>query len=240
MQHEFGEEVVVANSVHNTNTIKKTLFIYGCTGSLLLHTQAFSSCTKQELLSRRMGFSLQQFLLFREWDLGCAHFRSCGSQALTDSVLLAHRESCTATHRIFMGQGSNLCPLHHWQADSLPVSHHGGPKHEFLKGSIFILPLSIRSILGFKYRLACKIAFIASTVTAETFHHLILLLQFTDAEHKDLQKCFAALYMIQTSCFINTYISVNCSKFSFCQNHISVLLQYQKMLSVILPFLHIL
>ena len=59
MQHEFGEEVVVANSVHNTNTIKKNLFIYGCTGSLLLHTQAFSSCSEQQLLSRRMPFSLQ-------------------------------------------------------------------------------------------------------------------------------------------------------------------------------------
>ena len=66
----------------------------------------------------------------------------------TDSVLLAHQESCPAAHRIFMDQGSNLCPLHHWQADSLPVSHQRRPKHEFLKGSVFILPLSIRTHPG--------------------------------------------------------------------------------------------
>ena len=40
--------------------------------------------------------------------------RSMGAQA---SVAVVHGLSCLATREIFLGQGSNLCPLH-WQVDS--------------------------------------------------------------------------------------------------------------------------
>ena len=44
-------------------------------------------------------------------------FCSCGSQALTGSVVVAYGLSCSVAHGIFLDQGWNLCPLH-WQADS--------------------------------------------------------------------------------------------------------------------------
>ena len=41
----------------------------------------------------------------------------------TGSVAVAHGLSCSLACGIFLDQGSNLCLLH-WQADSLPLSHH--------------------------------------------------------------------------------------------------------------------
>ena len=43
-----------------------------------------------------------------------------------DSVVEAHRLSCSAAYRIFPDQGLNPCPLH-WQVDSYPLSHQGSP-----------------------------------------------------------------------------------------------------------------
>ena len=54
--------------------------------------------------SRRSGFSSRWLLLLQ----------SMGAQA---SVVVVHGLSCLATREIFLGQGSNLCPLH-WQVDS--------------------------------------------------------------------------------------------------------------------------
>jgi len=42
------------------------------------------------------------------------------------SVVVAHGLSCSAVCGIFPDQGLNLCLLH-WQAESLPLSHQGGP-----------------------------------------------------------------------------------------------------------------
>ena len=39
---------------------------------------------------------------------------------------MAHRLSCSMACGIFLGQGSNPCPLH-WQADSQPLRHLGSP-----------------------------------------------------------------------------------------------------------------
>ena len=53
---------------------------------MLLHTHAFSSCSEQELLSRPMGFSLQQFLLLQRMGsrvLGLQELWLTGSRALT-------------------------------------------------------------------------------------------------------------------------------------------------------------
>ena len=49
----------------------------------------------------------------------CGGFSYCEAQALEAqaSAAVAHRLSCSVACGIFLGQGSNLCPLH-WQADS--------------------------------------------------------------------------------------------------------------------------
>ena len=44
----------------------------------------------------------------------------------TGSMAAALELSCSAAREILPDQGSNLCLLH-WQADSLRVSHQGGP-----------------------------------------------------------------------------------------------------------------
>ena len=50
-----------------------------------------------------------------------------GLQDARASVLAVPGLKCSAVHRIFLDQGSNLCLLH-WQADSLPLTHQGHPK----------------------------------------------------------------------------------------------------------------
>ena len=70
----------------------------------------------------------------------CSGFSCCRAQALgarisvvvasglwsAGSVAMAHRPSCSAACRIFLDQGSTLCPLH-WQAGSQPLDHQGSP-----------------------------------------------------------------------------------------------------------------
>ena len=51
--------------------------------------------------------------------------RSTGSRR-AGSAIVAHGPSCSTACGIFPDQGSNLCPLH-WQADSQPLYHQGGP-----------------------------------------------------------------------------------------------------------------
>ena len=57
--------------------------------------------------------------------------RSTGSRH-AGSVVVAHGPSCSAAYGIFPDQGSNPCPLH-WQADSQPLRHQGGPLQFSLK-----------------------------------------------------------------------------------------------------------
>ena len=42
------------------------------------------------------------------------------------SVFVTHGSSCPVACGILPNQGQNLCPLH-WQADSQPLDHQGGP-----------------------------------------------------------------------------------------------------------------
>ena len=51
--------------------------------------------------------------------------QSTGSRC-AGSVVVAHGPSCSTACGIFPDQALNLCPLH-WQADSQPVHHQGGP-----------------------------------------------------------------------------------------------------------------
>ena len=58
----------------------------------------------------------------------CGGFSCCGVRALgVSSVVVAHGLSSSAACGIFLDQGSNPCPLH-WQVDSQPQCHQGGPK----------------------------------------------------------------------------------------------------------------
>ena len=50
----------------------------------------------------------------------------------TVSIVVVHGLSCSVACGNFLDQGSNLCLLH-WQADSLPLSHQGGPRFVFEK-----------------------------------------------------------------------------------------------------------
>ena len=73
--------------------------------------------------SRCAGLSLSRSLLLR----------STGSRR-TDSVVVAHRLSCSAACGIFPDQGLNPCPLH-WQADSQPLRHQGSPRPLLLRST---------------------------------------------------------------------------------------------------------
>ena len=107
----------------------KNLFIFGCTGSLLL-CEGFlwgaTHCSMQA--SQRGGFLLQST------DSRHMGFNSCSSQA-------RERGSAVGVHRHIVGvpracgispeQGSNMCSLH-WQMDSQPLDHQGSPRDHLL------------------------------------------------------------------------------------------------------------
>ena len=113
-------------------------FIYfGLSGSSLLQG-LFSGCRDQGLLStsgaqasRCCGFSC-----CKAQALGCVGFGNCGMSAqwlqLTGSRSQAQQLwhiglSCSVIYGILSDQRSNPCLLH-WQVDSLPLSHQGGPR----------------------------------------------------------------------------------------------------------------
>jgi len=50
-------------------------------------------------------------------------------------VFLTHGLSCSTACEIFLDQGLNACPLH-WQADSQPLNHQGGPLCPFLNWGV--------------------------------------------------------------------------------------------------------
>ena len=84
--------------------------------SLLVASSGYSSW-------QRTGLSLQWLLLLS----------STGSRYVS-SVAEVHRLSCSMAREIFPDQGFNLCPLH-WQVDSYPLHHQGGPKIIFFSKS---------------------------------------------------------------------------------------------------------
>ena len=55
--------------------------------------------------------------------------QSTGSRR-AGSAVVAHGPSCSTSCGILPDQGSNPCPLH-WQADSQPLRHQGGPGMSF-------------------------------------------------------------------------------------------------------------
>ena len=80
----------------------------------------FSSCCEPGLLS---GWGVR---LLTELAPHCRP-RVLGHRG---SLVVVHRLSCSMTRGIFPDRGANPCLLL-WQADSLPLSHQGGPALEF-------------------------------------------------------------------------------------------------------------
>ena len=80
--------------------------------------------------SRCAGLSLSRPLLLR----------STGSRR-AGSVVVAHWPSRSAACGILPDQGSNPCPLH-WQADSQPLCHQGGPQCLLLQAALTKLMVS--------------------------------------------------------------------------------------------------
>ena len=60
------------------------------------------------------------------WHMGSVVAAVVPGLQSTSSTVVAHGLSCSETCGVFPDQGSNLCLLH-WQAETLPLSHHGSP-----------------------------------------------------------------------------------------------------------------
>lgn len=89
------------------------------------------------------------------WLRGAGRFLVAVQGLLIAAALaVAHRLSCFAACRIFLGRESNAGLLHwqadcHWQADgSLPLSHHGSPIFTFLRDYHPIFHSSCASFLS--------------------------------------------------------------------------------------------
>ena len=111
------------------------LFIFGCTGPLLLCRLSSSCGEPGPLSSCDAGSSLRQLLLLTS--LGSRvhrlqqlqHVGSAAAAPRLQSpgwIIVACRLSCSSSCGIFLDWESNLCLLQ-WQADSLPLNHQGSP-----------------------------------------------------------------------------------------------------------------
>ena len=83
--------------------------------------QPFSSCSERWLL-----FVVMLGLLIVLASLISQH----RFQASLDSVVVVYNLSCPEACGIFLDQGLNPRPLH-WQAESYPLCHQGGPQNNF-------------------------------------------------------------------------------------------------------------
>ena len=105
---------------------------------------AFSGCGKPRL---RSGCG--------EWASPCGGFSCFGARALqgADSVLVAHRLSCSEACGIFPDRGLNLLPLH-CEVDSYPLDHKGS--HHIYH---FSVTLERRKMAGERAVIACSAPF---------------------------------------------------------------------------------
>ena len=81
------------------------------------HCSGFSCCRACASRAHRL-----QWL----WHMGSVVAAVVPGLQSTSSTVVAHGLSCSETCGVFPDQGSNLCLLH-WQAETLPLSHHGSP-----------------------------------------------------------------------------------------------------------------
>ena len=108
-------------------SISKALFIYWlCWIFVAAHRLSRVAMSEGYSLLQSMGFSC-----YGAQALGSTGFSSCGTKAPSSWFpgsggrlnTVVHRLSCSTACGIFPDQGSNWYLLH-WQADSLPLSHH--------------------------------------------------------------------------------------------------------------------
>ena len=122
------------------------LFIFGCTGSLLLLFWAFSSCGEQGLLSSwgALASHCSGFSCCRTWALG---MQASVLQHMGSGVVV-HVLSFPGACRIFPEQESNPCTPH-WQADAQPQDHQGSPKIQyFFSFNLIFLIFKVNSYIS--------------------------------------------------------------------------------------------
>ena len=95
----------------------KKLFIYFWLLWVFVALWNFCSCREQKLLS-----SCSMWASHRS-GLSCCRTEALDIQA---SVVVVRGLSWPSTCGIFLGQGSNRCPLH-WRVNSQPLGHQGSP-----------------------------------------------------------------------------------------------------------------
>ena len=84
-----------------------------------------------------MGFSLAAESGACSWmcvwlPIAVASLVEHGLEGARASAVVVHRLSCPGAGGIFPDQGPNPCLLH-WQADSSPLSHQGGPAWHLIR-----------------------------------------------------------------------------------------------------------
>ena len=118
------------------------LFIFGCTGSPLMHG-LFSSCGERgySLVLCRLPIVVASLAaeggLWGLWAPVAVARGLCSCSSLassTGSVVMALRLTHSRACGIFPDQGLNPCLLH-WQVDSFPLSHQESPSFILLRNN---------------------------------------------------------------------------------------------------------
>jgi hypothetical protein len=143
------------------------LFTFGHAGASLL-CRLFSSCGEWRVLS---GGSVQASH-WGAWALGAwTSVVVAPGVWSTGLVIVGHGLACSLACEIFLDKASNLCLLH-WQADCLPLSHQGSPRHSWLRRSAWNPPYSINRSLSLPFCVPVKLG--ASVVVLIMWFVIIL------------------------------------------------------------------
>ena len=180
------------------NQIKKKKFVslFLAMLSLCCCAELSSSCGERGLLPS-CGVQVPHSGAFscRARALGHMGCSSCSSWALEHGLNScgAQAYSCSTAYGIFLDQGLNLCLLH-WQADSLPINHHGSPSQ------VVLLVLSCMSSLYI-----WGINPLSVTLFANIFFHLVgclfVLLMVSFAVQKLLSLVRSCLFIFASISF---------------------------------------
>ena len=88
------------------------------------------------------------------------------------SVVVAHRPSCFATYGIFPKQELKPRSLH-WQQDSQPLNHQGGPLDVVLVLKKFTVVWEKKTPLTALYHLLLYLSYLSSLVPSPQFFNLV-------------------------------------------------------------------
>ena len=147
----FKKIYIYFGHVHTTTFIYY-VFIFGCSGSSLLHAGSLV-VSRGCLQLRCTGFAQRRLVLLWSLDSRVHRLQQLwprgslvvvqGPQSAKASVIMAHGLSSSKACEIFPDQRSNPCPLH-WQADSYPLCHQGTPACRFFFLIIMAIMISMR------------------------------------------------------------------------------------------------